>query len=73
MNVRRMRIKIGSVILLMTALPYQVAMERPQEGGMEHDPETQLTHFAGRDFSTCRHDESAGVLLQSKSDTERDD
>lgn len=73
MKVSKMSIKTGSVIPLMAALPYEVAMERSQEGDIEYDPESQLTHFAGRDFSTCRCDESAGGLFQSKSDTQKDD
>ncbi len=73
MNVTKMCVKTRAAIPLMAALPYGVAMDPPPEGRIDYDPETQLTRFAGRDFSTCRYDESAGGLFQSKSDTKKDD
>lgn len=73
MHVQKLSVKTNAVIPLMAALPYGVAAEQPGDGAMIYEPETQLTHFAGRDFSTCRCDESAGGLFQSKSDTKKDD
>ena len=73
MNIQKLSVKTDAAIPLMAALPYGVAMDPPPESGIEYDPETQLTHFASRDFSTCRYDESAGGLFQSKSDTKKDD
>jgi len=73
MNIERLTVKTAATIPLMAALPYKVTLDPPAEARVEYNPETQLTRFAGRDFSTCRVDESAGGLFQSKSDTQKDD
>jgi len=56
----------------MAALPYGIRADAQDQSAIVYDPGTQLTHFAGRDFSTCRYDESVGVF-NSKSDTKKDD
>lgn len=73
MNIEKLSIRTDAAIPLMAALPYRIAMDRPTEARIEYDPEIQLTRFAGRDFSTCRCEESAGGLFSSKSDTKKDD
>jgi hypothetical protein len=58
----------------MAALPYSVVLDPPAEGDIVYDPTTQVTHFGGRNFSTCRYDESVGgILSKSRSDTQKDD
>ena len=73
MEITKLNVKTTAAIPLMAALPYGVAMDRSPESNIEYDPRTQLTRFAGRDYSTCREDESAGGIFQSKSDTKKDD
>jgi hypothetical protein len=72
MNIEKLRVKTDAVIPLMAALPYGIALEPNADVEITYNPESQLTLFAGRNFSTCRYDESVG-LLQSKSDTQKDD
>ncbi|OGA67696.1 MAG: hypothetical protein A3G81_11185 [Betaproteobacteria bacterium RIFCSPLOWO2_12_FULL_65_14] len=73
MNIQKLSVKTDAAIPLIAALPYRVEMDRPEDARIEYDPETQLTVYAGRNFSTCRCDESAGGFFQSKSDTQKDD
>lgn len=73
MHIQKLSVKTSSIIPLMAALPYRVAMDSPAVCGIEYDPATQLSYFASRDFSTCREDESAGGIFSSKSDTKKDD
>lgn len=73
MNIEKLMVNTPAAIPLMAALPYGIAMDEPHGIAMAYDPETQLTRFAGRNFSTCRNEESAGGLFQSKSDTSKDD
>jgi hypothetical protein len=63
MNILRLSVETNAIIPLMAALPYRIALDPPAEASFAYDPETQLTHFAGRNFSTCRYDESAGGVL----------
>lgn len=73
MHIEKLKVNTTAAIPLMAALPYGVTVEDGLEEGFAYDPETQITHFAGRGFSTCRNDESAGNIFQSKSDTSKDD
>lgn len=73
MLAKRIAINTNAVIPLMAALPYAITTDEPDETGIQYDPGTQLTVYAGRDFSTSRYDESAGGLFESKSDTKKDD
>jgi hypothetical protein len=62
------------VIPLIAALPFEVsvALEESEIPGI-YDPLSQRTRYAGRGYSTCRYDDSAGGLFSTKSDTSRDD
>lgn len=75
MYAERMEVNGQALIPLMAALPYSImADESEEDGGFQYDPESQLTVFAGRNFSTCRYDESVGgILSKSRSDTQKDD
>jgi hypothetical protein len=73
MNIQKLTVNTNATIPLMAALPYGIAVEEPHEAATTYDPESQLTRFAGRNFSTCRNEESAGGFFQSKSDTSKDD
>jgi hypothetical protein len=73
MNIEKLTVNTNAAIPLMAALPYGIAADEPHEAASTYDPETQLTYFAGRNFSTCRNEESAGGLFKSKSDTSKDD
>ena len=75
MTITPLLIETAAVIPLMAALPYSVEIPGDETGPTcVYDPETQLTVFAGgRDFSTCREDESAGGFFSSKTDTKKDD
>lgn len=55
---------------LIAALPFRIqAQDSPSH--FEYDPISQRS-VCGRDYSTCRVDESVGVF-SSKSDTQKDD
>jgi len=71
--VEKLVLETEAVIPLMAALPYGVAMEAPAEIPIMYDPKNQLSRVEGRNYSTCRYDESAGGLFSSKSDTQKDD
>lgn len=73
MNIEKLKVNTDATIPLMAALPYGVAVDGISEAAIMYDPETQLTRFAGRNFSTCRNEESAGGFFSSKSDTSKDD
>lgn len=73
MQVERMSTTDRAAIPLMAALPYAIRADEAADGRSSYDPKSQLTVYAGRNFSTCREDESAGHLFQSKSDTKKDD
>lgn len=74
MQVERLAINTNAVIPLMAALPYAITADEPDETGIQYDPGTQLTIYAGRNFSTCRYDESVTPLFgKSRSDTQKDD
>lgn len=74
MHAERLAINTRAVIPLMAALPYAVTADAPEVERVKYDPGSQLTVFAGRDFSTCRCDESVGgIFRQSRSDTQKDD
>ena len=74
MHVEKMFVKTNAAIPLMAALPYGVTFDEDPQVSFLYDPETQLTRFAGRNFSTCRNDESINPLFgKSKSDTSKDD
>ncbi len=75
MLVRKMALTTGSAMPLIAALPYaiDISASETMDSSVAYNPLAQLTVFASRrDFSTCRRDESVG-LLQSKSDTQKDD
>jgi hypothetical protein len=62
------------VVPLMAALPYHVEVEEESMDAVpQYIPALQRTVFAGRGYSTCRYDESAGGLFSSKTDTQKDD
>lgn len=74
MHAERLVINTNAVIPLMAALPYAVTADADEVTGVQYDPETQLTFFAGRNFSTCRVDESINPFFgTSKADTQKDD
>ncbi len=74
MNVERLQVHTSTAIPLMAALPYAISLGQNEESGGLYDPETQLTVFAGKGYSTCRYDESVGgILTKSRSDTQKDD
>lgn len=74
MNIERLKVNTNAVIPLMAALPYGIAVDEPEESDAQYDPSTQLTIYAGRNFSTCREDESVNPLFgRSKADTKKDD
>ena len=74
MHAERMAINSRAVIPLMAALPYAITADTPEEEGVRYDPGTQSTVYAGRNFSTCRYDESVGgIISKSRSDTQKDD
>ena len=74
MNIERLKVSTDAVIPLMAALPYGIAVDKSDESYSRYDPSTQLTIYAGRNFSTCREDESVNPLFgRSKADTQKDD
>ena len=74
MNAERLEINTTAVIPLMAALPYAIMDDEPDDAAVSYDPCAQLTVYAGRNFSTCRYDESVGgILSKSRSDTQKDD
>jgi hypothetical protein len=74
MHVERLHVHTSGAIPLMAALPYRISVVQPEATGFEYNPNTQLTVFAGRGFSTCREDESINPIFgKSKSDTQKDD
>lgn len=73
MNVTKLNINTDAVIPLIAALPYGVALDAPDYEPVDYDARTQMTRYAGRNFSTSRYDESAGGIFSSKSDTQKDD
>lgn len=75
MQANRLAITTNAVIPLMAALPYAIIEDEHDGTGAQYDPDTQLTVFAGgRNYSTCRVDESVGgILSKSRSDTQKDD
>lgn len=73
MKIDRLTLAGSAVIPLMAALPYRIDASACTPEGSSYDPTTQFTHFARRDFSTCRCDESVGGLFSSRSDTKKDD
>jgi hypothetical protein len=76
MTATKLHIKSDAAIPLIARLPYAVAISDCQgEASFDYNPGSQLTVFAGgRDFSTCREDESVNPLFgRSKADTKKDD
>lgn len=73
MQVEKLSITTSSIIPLMAALPYGISSDDEEVEKFAYDPSTQITRFAGGNFSTSRYDESAGGLFQSKTDTKKDD
>ena len=65
-----------SVVPLIAALPFEITIERedvPFPSQESYDPGQQRTIYAGRDYSTCREDDSAGGIFSTKADTKKDD
>lgn len=56
---------------LIAALPYRIRAGESLVDSVGYDPATQRSTM-GRNYSTCRNEESAGILT-SKSDTSKDD
>ena len=75
MTATKLHIKTDAAIPLIAALPFALVTSGAEMGAaFNYNPATQLATFrSGRDFSTCRVDESAGGFLGSKSDTRKDD
>jgi hypothetical protein len=75
MNATKLAIKTDAAIPLIAALPFALAISGAETGAsFNYNPATQLATFrSGRDFSTCREDDSAGGLFSTKSDTQKDD
>lgn len=75
MKATKIAIKSDAAIPLIAALPFAIATGGAETGAsFDYNPVTQLASFrGGRDFSTCREDESAGGLFSSKTDTKKDD
>lgn len=73
MNIEKLNVKTDRVIPLMAALPYRITLSHQPEANASYDPAAQLTYFAGRDYCTCRVDESVDPWWASKSDTKKDD
>jgi hypothetical protein len=63
------------VMPLMAALPYSIQVsDACPEAKLVYDAHRQMViEPEGRDYSTCREDESAGGLFSSKTDTKKDD
>jgi hypothetical protein len=63
-------------IPIIATFPYRIVADdldpESPENGVAYDPTTQRTIYAGRNYSTCRYDEIAGVIA-SKADTQKDD
>jgi len=76
MNATKLAIKTNAAIPLIAALPFALATSSAETGASftsTYNPATQLATFrSGRDFSTCREDESVG-FFNSRSDTKKDD
>ena len=74
MKAERLELHTSAVVPLMAALPYSIETEECDEAGVIYDPTSQLTVYAGRNYSTCRYDDSiGGILSKSRSDTQKDD
>lgn len=75
MVVEKRIIADARVIPLIAALPYAIRADRSEsETAFAYDPASQLTTFASRRYSTCRHEESVNPLFgKSRSDTQQDD
>lgn len=62
---------------LLAALTYSVIPNQGEDvtEASAYDPTSQRTVYAmgGRDYSTCREDDSAGTIFNSKNDTKKDD
>lgn len=66
----------SAIMPVIAALPYSIIMEEKEVSTIgDYDPKLQKTIYAmGRDYSTCRVDESVWPFLgKSKSDTKKDD
>jgi hypothetical protein len=62
------------VIPLIAALPFEIEVDdRKVAAPGIYDPDSQITIRAGRDYSTCREDDSAGGIFSTKADTKKDD
>ena len=74
MQATKLHIKTDAAIPLIAALPFALAISGAESGAsFNYNPGTQLATFrGGRNFSTCREDDSVG-WLPSKSDTKKDD
>jgi hypothetical protein len=77
MNATKLAIKTDAAIPLIAALPFALATGGVEMGASftsTYNPATQLATFrGGRDFSTCREDESVSPIWNSRSDTKKDD
>jgi hypothetical protein len=75
MNATKLHIKTDAAIPLIAALPFALATSSAETGAsFNYNPATQLATFrSGRDFSTCREDESVPSFFSSRSDTKKDD
>lgn len=74
MTATKLHIKTDAAIPLIAALPFAIATSGAEmSASFNYNPGTQLATFrSGRDYSTCREDESVG-FFNSRSDTKKDD
>ena len=70
-TIERVTLRGERTLPLIAALPFRIRAEESQADPIIYDPMTQRS-TAGRNYSTCRNEESAGILT-SKSDTTKDD
>jgi len=75
MNIQKLSLDTSAVMPLMAALPYALASGVDTGSAFHYDAEKQVARFShGRNFSTCREDESVNPFFgKSKSDTQKDD
>ena len=72
MRVEKLLDRRPGAIPLIAALPYAIQSEEDAQSAVTYDPQTQRPVHAGRDYSTCREDDSVG-WINTKSDTRKDD
>ncbi len=73
MDVQKVVLPGDSAKPLMAVLPYVVKLQPGERDAPSYDPTRQRTVYAaGRNYSTCRNDDSVG-FWNSRADTQTDD